>query len=920
MSEQQLDEDLVLDYVEDFNDQSRLGRDLDATKKKYLRRFPDSTAEIEEAYERQRKALGFANRRHQIGAYKREKRGEHWYRPDVNVDVFWPPLRAIIESDLGDAIESIDDSSTAVVNGLRPHLELQNTKGLVLGYVQSGKTTNFLSVIAKAADAGFRLVIVLTGITENLRQQTQERIDEQLINPQRHRWHRLTSVEHDFSGIDDNAAKLANHNERFIAVVKKNSARLRRLNEWLNSAADIAHQCPILVIDDESDQASIDVSPQTKSERSAINRQINHLLAHDITAYVAYSATPFANILIDPSKTDDLYPSDFIVTLPEPKGYFGSRALFGRAPLTGEDPGDVDPDGYDMIRIISEEEVEGIRPGGRNDPDKTVQGGESLSAAIRWFVMATAARRLRGQEKKHSSMLIHTSMLTADHEDLRIQVDQELSALRGAIRSEGDIPLEWRDQWNEESERVPAETFNLTPVSFDQLSQFIPEVLQKTRLIVDNGTSTERLDYTQGPVSVIAIGGNTLSRGLTLEGLVSSYFVRRASAYDTLLQMGRWFGFRSGYQDLPRIWMPEELNRWFHDLSTVEAELREELDVYVQEQVSPIEIQARIRMHPDMTITSGAKMQAAVKAQVSFQGKKEQTIKFKERDLDWLNSNEMAVRQLVREIQDRGIEEQTGAYGSPVFIGVPSQLILDFLDRYSIHPNTRLGKDGGELMKKYIRKESENRRLRSWNVSFITQDDAELGTIDLGLKSEIALLRRSKLANSDVGEANIKALVTTQDRLNDVIRNTEEDRAAFRKEVDNAIREAEGSKEQPVRKLHDKHVGPGIGHLAIYPIQAKSEPRKTSGTAIETELPASPEKEGKKKGQHRTSLDAVTDVLGLGLFFPTSSAPDSAVDYMTAPEPDEDLIEEYRAAAEEVRAITEKDEAAMKSETDDAVD
>src|SRR5699024_8139755 len=657
----------------------------------------------------------------------------------------------------------------------------------------------------KAADAGFRLVIVLTGITENLRQQTQERIDQQLINPQRQRWHRLTSVEHDFSGIDDNAGKLANQNERFIAVVKKNSARLRRLNEWLNSAADIVHQCPILVIDDESDQASIDVSPQTKSERSAINRQINHLLDHDITAYIAYSATPFANILIDPSKADDLYPSDFIVTLPEPKGYFGSRALFGRAPLTGEDADDIDPDGYDMIRIISDEEVEGIRPGDKADPDKAVVGGEGLSAAIRWFIMATAARRVRGQGDKHSSMLIHTSMLTADHDDLRFQVDHELADLNRAITSEEQIPSEWREQWEDETSRVPAETFGLEPVEFDQIAPLIPSVLRETRLIVDNGTSMERLDYSQGQVSVIAIGGNTLSRGLTLEGLISSYFVRRASAYDTLLQMGRWFGFRNGYQDLPRIWIPEELNTWFHDLSTVEAELREELDVYMQEQVSPMEIQARIRMHPDMMITSRAKMQDAVKTQVSFQGQKEQTIKFRELDADWLSSNRRAVENLVSELNNRGIEEMTGAYGSPVFTEVPAQVILDFLDDYTIHPDTRLGKDNAELLKKYIRKESENRRLRSWNVSFITQSNNELGTIDLGLRNEITLLRRSKLANSKPGEANIKALVTTQDRLNDVIRDTEEDRAAFRLEVEEAIREAGGSKEGPVRELHDKH-------------------------------------------------------------------------------------------------------------------
>src|SRR5699024_10896736 len=170
----------------------------------------------------------------------------------------------------------------------------------------------------------------------------------------------------------------------------------------------------------------------------------------------------------------------------------------------------------------------------------------------------------------------------------------------------------------------------------------------------------------------------------------------------------------------------------------------------------------------------------------------------------------------------------TGAYGSPVFVGVPSQLIMDFLDEYSIHPETRLGKDNAKLLKKYIRKESENRRLRSWNVSFMTQSNDELGTIDLGLKAEIPLLKRSKLVTSKEGEANIKALVTTQDRLNDVLRSTEEDRAAFRLEVEEEIKEAGGSKEGPVRELHDKHVGPGIGHLAIYPIEAKSKPRGAS--------------------------------------------------------------------------------------------
>lgn len=658
------------------------------------------------------------------------------------------------------------------------------------------------------------------------------------------------------------------------------------------------------------------MSPQTRNERSAINRQINHLLDHDITAYVAYTATPFANILIDPSKTDDLYPSDFIVTLPEPKGYFGSRALFGREPLEGEDPDQVDPEGFDMIRLIPDSEVEGIRPGGKNDPEKTVVGGEQLVAAIRWFVMATAARRFRGQGNKHSSMLIHTSMLTDDHEDLRFQVDDELTRLRQSVSSQNGISEVWRRQWDEESMRVPAENFGLQRVSFDQISSIVPQVLKEIDLVVDNGTSLERLDYSNGPATVIAIGGNTLSRGLTLEGLVSSYFVRRASAYDTLLQMGRWFGFRNGYQDLPRIWMPTELSGWFHDLSTVEAELREELDVYVQERRSPLEIQARIRQHPDMMITSRAKMQDAIEAQLSFQGKKEQTIKFREKDGEWLQSNYEAVRQLTADIRKRGIREHIGAYESPVFTGVPSTVILDFLNRYSIHADTRLGKNDAELLKKYIRKESDARRIRSWNVSFMTQQDSKLGTIDLGLNRRIPLISRAKLASSENGAANIKALVSTEDRLNDVLRETEEERADFRQEVRKAIREAKGHKEGIVRKFHENHVGPGIGHLAIYPIDKDSKPRPSSGNQ---EIKKNEGSDG-PVGSVRKPLGADEHVMGLGIFFPPSEAPQSTVNYVSAPEPNQEFRDDYEAAAQEASALTAQDEIEMQRETDDGLD
>lgn len=890
------DEDDVQDFVGDFQDAARGGRELDAEKRKLERRHGPSP-ELEEAYRRVHQKLHVPAKNTQVGAYVRERQGKPWYLPNTREDRFWPPLRSLIEEELGDAVTAVDETSTAVINGLRPSTEDQHSKGLVLGYVQSGKTTNFLSVIAKAADAGFRLIIVLTGITDNLRQQTQKRIDRQLLEPTAGYWTKLTDAESDFEG-DKNHHQLANPSYRAIAVVKKNGHRLRRLNQWLDQAGDAADNCPILVIDDESDQASIDVSPEQKNERSAINRQINNLLDHRNTSYIAYSATPFANILIDPDKLDDLYPSDFIITLPEPEGYFGSRALFGRDPLTGEDTDIEELDGYDMIRIIPDAEVDDIRPSGRNDPDRTITGGPALEASIRWFIMATAAREVRGQGHKHSSMLIHTSMLTADHEELNFQVENELSKIKRNLGDQADDLSEWRAQWEEELERVPSELFDLESVTFEQILPLLAEISDSTDIIVENGKSLKRLSYDEGPMNVIAIGGNTLARGLTLEGLVSSYFVRRASAYDTLLQMGRWFGFRNGYQDLPRIWLTEELSTWFHDLSTVEAELREELDVYVQEQVSPMEIQAKIRLHPAMSITSKAKMQSAVDAKVSFAGKKEQTIRFRENDPEWLAENISAVRTLISDIKRRGIEEKTGALGSPVFEDVPVESILSFLDQYNIDENTRLGRNGGKLLKDYIHKESTGRRIRKWNVSIMGQSVDKSGTIDLGMDSPSPMINRSKLSTSEPGAANIKALVTTIDRLNDVIRTTDEAREEFRAFVRDEIRKMDGHQEAVVRKLHDDHVGTSTGHLAIYPISKDSVPQNSGSDKA---------KPSPGRNPVRKPLDAKDNVMGLAIFFPDSNAVDSAVDYISAPEPIE-FQADYQRANEEIRELNEEDE------------
>ena len=348
------------------------------------------------------------------------------------------------------------------------------------------------------------------------------------------------------------------------------------------------------------------------------------------------------------------------------------------------------------------------------------------------------------------------------------------------------------------------------------------------------------------------------------------------------------------------------MKTWFFDLATIEAEIREELRIYMEEGFRPVEVQAKIRLHPDMQITSKAKMQDAMPAVMSFSGQKEQTIKFRSNDSQWLEKNLDAGRNLITAIRNSNIPEKTGLYGSPTFTKVPNSLILNFLDEYSFHPDTRLGTEDAKLLKEYVAKEAAAGRLMYWSVSVMTQSrTSNVGTTDLGIGRELNNVSRAKLANQPTEDANIKALVTTFDRLNDIVRDSEEKRAEVRRSIEESV--GNGSREKTARKLHAKHVGPGIGHLALYPIDKDSHPRSWNKLSEE-----------ERKRHPRQPLGAAETILGVGIFFPDSDNPASAVDYVTSAEPTDELIDYYRQFDEQVNFINEEDEAVLEgSQSDD---
>ena len=526
-------------------------------------------------------------------------------------------------------------------------------RGLVVGDVQSGKTATYAAVLCKAADAGYRMVILLTGVLENVRRQTQERLDAGfvgldsrdfltsgqlgqkkyigvgLIDGQRDGIV-FTSRDYDFRRTTASALNISLNSVRepVLVVTKKNKAVLQRLSAWLrayNLDQDGHIDLPLLLIDDEADNASINTRPNP-NETTAINAAIRDLLTLFLrSSYVGFTATPFANIFIDPASTDDmlgddLFPSDFIHVLEPPTNYVGMNLLFGPA----------DPDAIDYtvddnsvsptIRTVTDEDS-WLPPDHRNFTQVELLPN-SLLSALRAFLLATAIRDLRaalGVDGRgggvHRSMLVNVSQFTVVQNHVAGLIHETLERVKTQIRLYGARPPAEAARFSQEIASL-AKDFSS---EFDDCGFAWPEILSVLHAAVspvfvqpvNQSTGAASLDYSKYPegMRVIAVGGNSLSRGLTLEGLATSYFLRNARTYDTLLQMGRWFGYRDGYADVCRVWLTSEAEGWYRHVTDATAELKRDFARMRRRQAEPREFGLRVRTHPDtLLITARNKM------------------------------------------------------------------------------------------------------------------------------------------------------------------------------------------------------------------------------------------------------------------------------------------------------------------------
>jgi len=812
----------------------------------------------------------------------------------------WDRYKALKKDQLPkEVIDAIDTKTDDILGLIGDPRRAENgdsfdIRGLVVGYVQSGKTGNYTGLINKAIDVGYRYIIVLAGMHDNLRSQTQERIDEGVIGVitrenassnigigLKKGWTAdtkpMTSFDKDF-GKNSLTFDLLNNDVR-VWVIKKNKSILANVNQFLQNLIETnsgekfvnqdvngierLHKIPLLVIDDEADQASINtrIIPTDEDGNfldeyspTSINEGIRLLLnKFSAKTYVGYTATPFANIFIrnnvkESRLGDDLFPRDFIVMMKQPSNYVGALQVFGGVnpddkglPITrdifnhrdenleiyhewqngdtlkGRDSiekiyqerisdiihwNDLMPDSGKIsdIKILEGQKLlvgEGFMPGKHkklHNPKEVlvkmrVDLPVSLKYAIASFLIGCSIRVHRGHEKKHMSMLIHITRFTAVQKILADVISTYCKKLFKQIKNKDSGTIEWLKNIYEQdflrsaalmqsnpqinNEYYHGSKFKLAEIdhpwedvfkSMDATLKKLTGERNKPNVRQISGGSKDLLDYykyEKEGLSVIAVGGDKLSRGLTLEGLMVSYYLRLSSAYDTLMQMGRWFGYRDGYVDTCRIYANNELLRNYSHVAVAFEELKGLFEEMAAEEPpkSPDEFGLRVQSHPSMIITNAMKMRSGTPITLNFSGKMSETVVFWNR-ADKIEKNITSVENLILNIgaSDKSLEE--GRQGISIWKDISSDKILNFINNYENHPSSP--KMSTEVINEYITKANNVNppELTSWSVVLYGKQKSEPSEIvKIGGKNVIPSGRGA--TNNLVGADKISTGVIT---------------------------------------------------------------------------------------------------------------------------------------------------------------
>lgn len=722
---------------------------------------------------------------------------EEWFNPDTNLPLnrdfeshFWKHYReylVIKKKWPSQIVNSLDRFSSLVLSKIEDpnRIGSWDRRGMVVGNVQSGKTANYTALITKAVDAGYKLIVVLAGVHNSLRSQTQERLNEEFLGYDLEVIQKITGQEKrigvrrmfsshrvvntltssaekgDFKTVVARQAGIipSTTGDPIILIIKKHVTILKNLNDWATNLGvidkngrKIVQDIPLLLIDDECDYASVNTKKPERDEFGTIiekwdpaktNLRIRELLSSfSKSIYVGYTATPYANIFIHkddphPNYGEDLFPKHFLISLPQPTNYIGPDRVFG---LQG-DP-DAGVQGIEPLPLVREVTDNDTYIPGKHKSDCVVGAlPETLSKALKCFILVCAARRIRSTGVPHNTMLVHVTRFTAVQRQVYDMIETEIKSFTARIMSGTDRLEDFKEIW--ENDFIPTsinmKSRNFSDAEVHDWEEVRSQLFEAIRLIKIRGVNGdigdileyrhaelrtrerignhESVPWEERGVSLIAIGGDKLSRGLTLDGLSVSYYLRASRMYDTLMQMGRWFGYRDGYNDLCRIFTTPELVDWYRHIALASRELKNEFDYMSTTGSSPEKFGLKVRNHPGrLAITSAGKSRATERMMITFAGRCLRTIVFDPRssEKNW-KTLETLIKGIGRD-PDKDIVRTRPRYH---WIDVKAAHVVSFLRSYATQEEAKRVVDP-DRMADYIEKQLPKDELTKWHVVVVS--------------------------------------------------------------------------------------------------------------------------------------------------------------------------------------------------------
>lgn len=662
------------------------------------------------------------------GHFIQEESHTPWYfasKGNYNSN-FWERYRRYLLKEKhwnSSVVNELDRTTDDIMDLLgNPELDISfHRKGLCIGDVQSGKTSTYIGLINKAADVKYRVIILLTGTIEKLRRQTQQRVDDGFIGLDSLKMTQkkgsvfvgvgkydkgvsgwaMTSTGSDFNTATASklTGKLSSITDPVIFVLKKNKTVLDRLETWLrtmNTQDEEQIDLPMLLIDDEADYASVNTKVD---DVTAINNGIRKILGlFKKSNYVGFTATPYANVFIDPDTDDemqnsDLFPRDFIYALESPSNYIGARSVFSH-------------DGTYNYMLKRNDDCESYLPLKHKKNDRLQGLPISLKYAIASFLLINTIQDLRGSKKNHRTMMINISRFIAVQNDIAVQVDDYLRDIKIQVHNYSSLEEEalkyshirfLKEVFDRFFVRLPSHALfpGFKHFKWEKIQASLYKSIAGIQVrSVNGGNAPKNLDYDENKengLRLIAVGGLSLSRGLTLEGLSVSYFYRNSTMYDTLMQMGRWFGYRDEYKDLCQIWMPEISMGWYEYISMATDELRAQVARMQAENKTPIDFGLAVRSDiKGLLVTALNKMRSTYNYEtvINFSGEVIET-RFLHKSTEILRDNfritDKFIRKLQREYTDGSKTGKDLALDNLQFLGVRNDDIIAFLKQFKAH-------------------------------------------------------------------------------------------------------------------------------------------------------------------------------------------------------------------------------------------